>query len=116
VSYIVSEIILSHQDLIGGSIGFGGSTWPLRREEERENLMGRKVVSCPVAGTWLVSDSVLGLGKTKASGVAVYWYGGRGRGGWWQCEACGVFIHNTKEPCDHVIAVGAYAVREIGPE
>ena len=69
--------------------------------------MNRKVVSCPVEGTWLVNDSVLAFGKSPASGVAVYRY--QGRGGWWTWERCGSYVNNTREPCVHIKAV----VREI---
>ena len=75
-------------------------------EEKKERLMERKVVSCPVEGTWLVNDGSPAFGKTPACGIAVYRY--TGRGGWWACELCGAFIHNTKEPCEHLKAVGTY--------
>ena len=81
-------------------------------EERKERLMERKVVSGPVAGTWLVNDSTVGFGKSQASGVAVYFY--QGRGGWWACEKCGSFVNNTKEPCEHLKAVGTYAAGQGG--
>lgn len=77
---------------------------------EKERLMDRKVVSCPVEGTWLVNDAIPMIGKSGASGIAVHFYWGRG--GWWQCEKCGAFIDTTRTSCEHVRAVEGYEMKK----
>ena len=63
------------------------------------------VVSCPIEGTWLVNDRVLGTGKGSASGVAVYYYS---KANYWQCEQHGASIGSTRDDCVHIKAVELY--------
>jgi hypothetical protein len=58
------------------------------------------IVSCPIEGSYLVNEFPLPMGKTLASGVAVYDYNGH-----WVCEDCGSSDGSTKRHCRHVGAV-----------
>ena len=55
------------------------------------------VVTCPIAGTWLVHDSQLPVGQTAAAGVAVQQYSFG-----YVCEKDGPQITTT---CKHLVMV-----------
>jgi hypothetical protein len=67
--------------------------------------IGQQDVTSTGKDVWLVGG-IPAFGHTKASGVAVYFYG-TGDKTLWACEQHGPFTHNTRKNCPHVEAVKA---------
>lgn len=72
----------------------------------KEIGMNQKVMACQVPSAWLVEGIRPLAGNGDNSRVTVYFYGGKG--GWWQCDSCGLFVDRQSSPCPHVRAVENY--------
>ena len=80
----------------------------LKRRETDMN-MEELVVTSPIHGTWLVGEPQPRIGKSVASGVAVWFYYGSEA---FKCEEHGSFINSTRGECHHIEAVKSFEMRK----